>query len=104
MKLWDKMALPMRRVWNGVALRLGIRKSGEFPLHPALNGLLRLRRDVRSCEYEDVRVMWEMLKRNEPELARSPSRSKKRLCLNFFGWARSSCTPHLCRSCPYPCP
>ncbi|ESR46858.1 hypothetical protein CICLE_v10002925mg [Citrus x clementina] len=94
MKLWDKMALPMRRVWNGVALRLGIRKSG----------LLRLRRDVRSCEYEDVRVMWEMLKRNEPELARSPSRSKKRLCLNFFGWARSSCTPHLCRSCPYPCP
>ncbi|KAH9689887.1 hypothetical protein KPL70_015659 [Citrus sinensis] len=97
MKLWDKMALPMRRVWNGVALRLGIRKSGD-------TGLLRLRRDVRSCEYEDVRVMWEMLKRNEPELARSPSRSKKRLCLNFFGWARSSCTPHLCRSCPYPCP
>ncbi|KAL9447090.1 hypothetical protein AB3S75_014708 [Citrus x aurantiifolia] len=94
MKLWDKMGLPMRRVWNGVALRLGIRKSG----------LLRLRQDVRSCEYEDVRVMWEMLKRNEPELARSPSRSKKRFCLNFFGWARSSCTPHLCRSCPCPCP
>ncbi|KDO81547.1 hypothetical protein CISIN_1g034453mg [Citrus sinensis] len=94
MKLWDKMALPMRRVWNGVALRLGIRKSG----------LLRLRQDVRSCEYEDVRVMWEILKRNEPELARSPSRSQKRFCLNFFGWARSSCTPHLCRSCPYPCP
>ncbi|KAL9450244.1 hypothetical protein AB3S75_012055 [Citrus x aurantiifolia] len=94
MKLWDKMALPMRRVWNGVALRLGIRKSG----------LLRLRQDVRSCEYEDVRVMWEMLKRNEPELARSPSRSKKRFCLNFFWWARSSCTPHLCRSCPCPCP
>lgn len=40
MKLWDKMALPMRRVWNGVALRLGIRKSGEFPLHPALNGII----------------------------------------------------------------
>lgn len=39
MKLWDKMALPMRRVWNGVALRLGIRKSGEF-LHSALNAII----------------------------------------------------------------
>jgi hypothetical protein len=57
-------------------------------------GLLKLRRDVRACEYEDVQVMWEMLKRNETEP--SPERSKKRFYLNFFEWTR--CTPYLCRS------
>lgn len=57
-------------------------------------GLLRLRHDVRACEYEDVHVMWEMLKRNETE--RYPEKSNKGPFLNFFGWAR--CTPYLCRS------
>ncbi|KAJ8486532.1 hypothetical protein OPV22_019017 [Ensete ventricosum] len=41
----------MRRAWAGFATRLGIRKSG----------LMRLRREVITCEYEDVHVMWEML-------------------------------------------
>ncbi|KAJ4701639.1 Elongation factor 4 [Melia azedarach] len=84
--MWDKMVFPIRRVWDGVALRLGIRKTG----------LLRLRRDVRSCEYRDVQVMWEMLNRNEAGYVRSPAKSKKRFCWNFFQWAR--CTPYLYRS------
>ncbi|CAD5173979.1 unnamed protein product [Musa acuminata subsp. malaccensis] len=51
MAWWDRVASPMRRAWAGFATRLGIRKSG----------LMRLRREVRTCEYEDVHVMWEML-------------------------------------------
>ncbi|KAG6468629.1 uncharacterized protein LOC122034548 [Zingiber officinale] len=46
-----RMASPARRVCDGVAYRLGFRKSG----------LMRLRREVRTCEYEDVHVMWELL-------------------------------------------
>ncbi|URD99795.1 hypothetical protein MUK42_31798 [Musa troglodytarum] len=51
MAWWDRVASPMRRVWAGVATRVGIRKSG----------LLRLRQEVSTCEYEDVRVLWELL-------------------------------------------
>ncbi|OMO70725.1 hypothetical protein COLO4_28527 [Corchorus olitorius] len=59
-------------------------------------GLLKLRKDIRSCEYEDVRVMWEMLKRNETEMSRSPKRCKKRSLSNCLEWARRA--PFLCRS------
>ncbi|XP_057973420.1 uncharacterized protein LOC131161589 [Malania oleifera] len=86
MEWWDKMMLPMQRVWGGVAKRLGIRKSG----------LLKLRQDVRTCEYEDVRVMWEMLKRNETELTHSPAKRKKRPFWNIFEWAKRA--PYLCHS------
>ncbi|KAK4559818.1 hypothetical protein RGQ29_008841 [Quercus rubra] len=84
MEWWDKVKVPIRRVWIGVATRLGIRKSG----------LLKLRHDVSTCEYEDVRVMWEMLKRSETEQV-IPEKSKKRPFWNIFDWAR--CTPYLCR-------
>ncbi|GAV70490.1 hypothetical protein CFOL_v3_13988 [Cephalotus follicularis] len=77
---WDKVTISMKKVWNGVAFRLGIRKSG----------LLKLRHDVRSCEYEDVQVMWEMLKKNET------GKSNKRPLWNMFEWAR--CTPCICSS------
>uniref|UniRef100_A0A2N9EM58 Uncharacterized protein n=1 Tax=Fagus sylvatica TaxID=28930 RepID=A0A2N9EM58_FAGSY len=84
MEWWDKVKIPMRLIWIGVAKRLGIRK----------NGLLKLRQDVRTCEYEDVHVMWEILRRSETE--RIPEKSKKRSPWNFYEWAR--CTPYLCRS------
>ncbi|KAI3992403.1 hypothetical protein MKX01_030289 [Papaver californicum] len=61
MEWWNKMMLPFRRVWFHLAARLGIRKSG----------LLKLKHDVRACEYEDVHVMWEMLKRSETETSKS---------------------------------
>ncbi|XVF64170.1 hypothetical protein PTKIN_Ptkin09bG0146300 [Pterospermum kingtungense] len=79
MQGFDKMTTPMRRVWTGVATRLRIRKSG----------LLKLRKDVRSCEYEDVQVMWEMLRRNETEFG-SPRCCKKRRLSDCFEWARRS--------------
>nr|POE98928.1 hypothetical protein CFP56_75242 [Quercus suber] len=51
--------------------------------------LLKLRHDVSTCEYEDVRVMWEMLKRSETEQV-IPEKSKKRSFWNIFDWARSA--------------
>ncbi|KAL5559151.1 hypothetical protein UlMin_035362 [Ulmus minor] len=82
---WRKMVVPVRRVWSGVATRLGIRNSG----------ILKLQHDVKACQYEDVHIMWEMLQRNE--LDRSPARSKNKVNLwNIFGWARSG--PSLCRN------
>ncbi|KAI9200686.1 hypothetical protein LWI28_011657 [Acer negundo] len=85
MKQWDQMTFSLQRLWNAVASRLGIRKSG----------ILRLHHDVRSCEYKDVHVMWEMLHRNEAEQTRSPRKSKKRPCWKFFEWARNNV---ICRS------
>ncbi|XP_022772233.1 uncharacterized protein LOC111314884 isoform X2 [Durio zibethinus] len=83
MQVFDRMTIPMRRVWAGVATRFGVRKSG----------LSKLRKDVRCCEYEDVHVMWEMLRKTETEFGRSPKRCKKRPLTNCFEWA-----PFLCRS------
>ncbi|CAL0317237.1 unnamed protein product [Lupinus luteus] len=75
---WRNMMYPVRRVWATIAIRIGIRKPG----------LLKLRHEVRACEYEDIRVMWEMLNRNnESEFVHSSVRSKKRHYLKFFKWA-----------------
>ncbi|KAH7850260.1 hypothetical protein Vadar_029961 [Vaccinium darrowii] len=84
MKWWHKMVVPMQRIWIVVAKRIGIRKTG----------LVKLRQDVRTCEYDDVHVLWDMLKRNESEL--NGPRTKKRPFLNIYNWARRA--PYLCRS------
>nr|DAD41466.1 TPA_asm: hypothetical protein HUJ06_015789 [Nelumbo nucifera] len=82
MKLWDKMRLPLLSLWLDVSTRLGIRKSGIF----------KLRHEVRTCEYEDVQVMWEMLKRNNCEIARTPTKKRKRPFWKrkVFRWPRHS--------------
>ncbi|KAL2335603.1 hypothetical protein Fmac_016816 [Flemingia macrophylla] len=83
---WQNMMYPVRRVWLGVATRLGVRK----------NGLLNLRHDVRACEYEDIQVMWEMLNRSESEFGHSSVKgNNKRQCLKFLRWAR--CGPYMYR-------
>ncbi|XP_006649595.1 uncharacterized protein LOC102712511 [Oryza brachyantha] len=56
---WDRVVLPVRRVWLGVAARFGVRQTG----------LWRLRQEVSTCEYEDVHVMWEMLSRTSTAAA-----------------------------------
>ncbi|OAY81448.1 hypothetical protein ACMD2_05573 [Ananas comosus] len=46
MEWWDEIVLPMiRRVWINVATRLGFQQT---------TGLRKLRKEVRTCEYEDV--------------------------------------------------
>ncbi|GMI82691.1 hypothetical protein HRI_001938400 [Hibiscus trionum] len=78
----DKMSTRVRRVWTGITTRHGGRKSG----------LLKLQKDVSSCEYRDVQVMWEMLRRSEAEMGESPKRGKRRPLKKSFGfqWARRS--------------
>ncbi|KAI3412908.1 uncharacterized protein J3R85_016808 [Psidium guajava] len=85
MQCWDTFKHPLKNVWIGVATRLGMRKSG----------LLELRHDVKRCEYDDVHVMWEMLARNEKEIAQLSRRIKKRSFWSIFGLAR--CAPNLRR-------
>uniref|UniRef100_A0ACD5UYB2 Uncharacterized protein n=1 Tax=Avena sativa TaxID=4498 RepID=A0ACD5UYB2_AVESA len=46
-----RAAVPGKRVWLGLRARLGCRRSG----------LGELRREVRTCEYDDVHVMWGLL-------------------------------------------
>ncbi|XP_062190414.1 uncharacterized protein LOC133893425 [Phragmites australis] len=52
MSCLGRAAVPVKRVWRGLSARLGLRRA---------TGLGRLRKEVRTCEYRDVHVMWEML-------------------------------------------
>ncbi|CAN6180891.1 unnamed protein product, partial [Urochloa humidicola] len=52
MSCLGRAAVPVKRVWRGLSARLRRRRA---------TGLGRLRKDVRTCEYSDVQVMWEML-------------------------------------------
>ncbi|RZC62735.1 hypothetical protein C5167_024499 [Papaver somniferum] len=83
MEWWNKMMLPLRRVWFHLAARLGIRKSG----------LLKLKHDVRTCEYEDVHVMWEMLKRSETESSKGLKSSSSTASISSASTSSSS-TPN----------
>ncbi|XP_047088674.1 uncharacterized protein LOC124700625 [Lolium rigidum] len=49
----DKSAVPAKKIWLAIAARVGLRPSA---------GLRNLRKEVRTCEYRDVHVMWEMLR------------------------------------------
>ncbi|MCD7448432.1 hypothetical protein HAX54_041923 [Datura stramonium] len=87
MELWEKMMNPMRKAWNRVSTRIRIRKTGHVKLH----------RDVRKCEYEDVHILWDMLKKNETrDATKSPSRRKKVRFWDIIDWAKRA--PFICRS------
>ncbi|KAL0366260.1 UNVERIFIED_CONTAM: protein sym1 [Sesamum radiatum] len=55
----DSMITPMIKVWTKVSDRFRRRESG----------IVKLRKDVRSCKYEDVQTLWDMIQKNETELA-----------------------------------
>ncbi|PSS07590.1 Nuclear pore complex protein [Actinidia chinensis var. chinensis] len=80
MNWWHKMVFPVRRVWVAVAARVKARKNG--------GGLLKLRNDIQTCGYEDVQVMWEMLRRSDSEKHR-PKR-KHRPFWRVFVWSNHS--------------
>ncbi|CAI0548842.1 unnamed protein product [Linum tenue] len=61
MDWWDKVIFPVRRVWVAVSARVKSRKHGS-------GGILMLHNDVQTCGYEDVQVMWEMLRRSQLEI------------------------------------
>ncbi|XP_021764393.1 uncharacterized protein LOC110729004 [Chenopodium quinoa] len=84
--LEKRIIYPVKRLCRGLAARLGFRKRG----------ILILSQEVQACEYEDVRIMWEMLKKSETshEVSRSPSPKwlKKKSMKNALAWARSNTT------------
>ncbi|KAG6593352.1 hypothetical protein SDJN02_12195 [Cucurbita argyrosperma subsp. argyrosperma] len=85
MELWHKMVFPVRRVWLAVSARVRARKNG--------GGLLKkLHDDVETCGYEDVKVMWEMLRRSESELLGQPKR-KQRLFWRVSVWSNHAAAP-----------
>ncbi|KAG5629610.1 hypothetical protein H5410_001327 [Solanum commersonii] len=88
MELWEKMMDPMRKAWSRVSTRIHIRKTGHVKLH----------RDVRKYEYEDVQILRDMLKKNEKgsDASKSPSGCKKVRFWDIIDWAKRA--PFICRS------
>ncbi|KAK4765669.1 hypothetical protein SAY86_026759 [Trapa natans] len=65
------MVFPVRRLWFVVSTRVkSHRERGA--------GLLMLHKDIQTCGYEDVQVMWEMLRRSETERT-APTHDKRKL-------------------------
>ena len=52
-----------------------------------------LSREVQACEYEDVHIMWEMLKKteNHDQVTRSPKLVKVRPFRTVLAWTRATC-------------
>ncbi|GLT59969.1 hypothetical protein SLA2020_327620 [Shorea laevis] len=83
MEWWHKMIFPVRRVWLAVSARVKARKNGA--------GLLKLHDDVQTCGYQDVQVMWEMLRRSETEpIAQHNNKRKQRPFWRVFVWSNHS--------------
>ncbi|KAL6996784.1 hypothetical protein U1Q18_006912 [Sarracenia purpurea var. burkii] len=91
MDLWHKMIFPVRRVWVAVASRVKSRKNG--------GGLLKLRDDIQTCGYEDVQVMWEMLKRSDS--AKHPQKRKHRPFRRVFVWSNHNTAASAAASSPF---
>lgn len=66
MSCLGRAAVPVKRVWLGLSARLGLRRT---------TGLGKLHQEVRTCEYHDVHVMWEMLSTMD---AHPPRAARKR--------------------------
>ncbi|XP_020272539.1 uncharacterized protein LOC109847719 [Asparagus officinalis] len=79
MEWWIRVVSPIRRVWIRVAARIRMRKSGLGPL----------RNEVSTCEYEDVQVMWEMLRKaTDVEIGRAVRPRERRVdTWSVFEWA-----------------
>ncbi|CAA3014015.1 Hypothetical predicted protein [Olea europaea subsp. europaea] len=76
MEWWRKLVFPVRRVWCAASVRVKARKNGA--------GLLKLHDDIQTCGYEDVQIMWEMLRRTESEpMPRNTKRKHRWLSRNF---------------------
>ncbi|GAB4850467.1 hypothetical protein Ancab_029773 [Ancistrocladus abbreviatus] len=80
MDWWQKMLSPLRRVWLSLSSRVKPPKSSG-------DGLLKLHEDVETCGYEDVQIMWEMLRRSESEL--HSSKHKQRPFWRIFVWSNT---------------
>ncbi|OWM69540.1 hypothetical protein CDL15_Pgr014001 [Punica granatum] len=88
MDWWHKMVFPVRRLWFAVSTRVKSREKGA--------GLLKLHDDVQTCGYEDVQVMWEMLRRSETEtMAPNHGKRKQRPFWRVFVWSNHNAASSL---------
>ncbi|KAL1812655.1 hypothetical protein DCAR_0624904 [Daucus carota subsp. sativus] len=78
MSLWKKMVCPVRKLLFAVAACVKPRKDGA--------SLLKLHNDIQTCGYQDIQVMWEMIRRSELELISQSSKKKQRSFWRFFVW------------------
>ncbi|KAL7152649.1 hypothetical protein ABFS83_04G112600 [Erythranthe nasuta] len=78
MEWWRKIVFPVRRAWFAVSARVKARKNG--------GGLLKLHDDIQTCGYEDVQIMWEMLRRTETEVVPRQTKSKHRWFFKNLTW------------------
>ncbi|OAY85039.1 uncharacterized protein LOC109724561 [Ananas comosus] len=76
----NKVVFPVKRAWLAVAARVKARKDGS--------GILKLHDDVQTCGYQDVQVMWEIL-RSEMELSRN-LKQRRRLFPRRSTWSNRS--------------
>ncbi|KZV57919.1 hypothetical protein F511_12525 [Dorcoceras hygrometricum] len=79
MEWWHKMVFPVRRAWFSVATRVRNRKNGA--------GLLKLHNDIQSCGYEDVQIMWEMLRKTESQVMSHHEKHKSRWFWRNLSWS-----------------
>ncbi|MQL88141.1 hypothetical protein Taro_020695 [Colocasia esculenta] len=69
MDWWEKVVFPVKRAWVAVSSRVK-----TTPTSKSGRGILKLHEDVQTCEYQDVQVMWEMLRTEmEEELSAAAS-------------------------------
>ncbi|KAK6123800.1 hypothetical protein DH2020_042454 [Rehmannia glutinosa] len=81
MEWWHKVVFPVRRVWCAVSARVKARKNGA--------GLLKLHDDIQTCGYEDVQIMWEMLRRTESEVISNHTKRKNRRFWRNRAWSNN---------------
>ncbi|KAK3011878.1 hypothetical protein RJ639_010539 [Escallonia herrerae] len=67
---------------------LGTSRRVNFGVAYVCAALLKLRDDIQTCGYEDVQVMWEMLRRTESELITHRPKRKPRPFWRIFVWHR----------------
>ncbi|CAL9779934.1 unnamed protein product [Musa acuminata subsp. burmannicoides] len=87
MPWWDKkVVIPVKRAWVAIAARVKACKHGRGGIGVSAkvqavgragDGILKLHDDVQTCGYEDVQVMWEMVRRSKTE-GSNPSEQRKR--------------------------
>ncbi|KAJ8755533.1 hypothetical protein K2173_019331 [Erythroxylum novogranatense] len=87
MDWWHRLVFPVRRFWIAFSSRVKPRRNGG-------GGLLKLHNDVQNCGYEDVQIMWELLKRSELEPI---TKRKERPFWRVLVWSKPnspSCSVH----------
>ncbi|KAL8099114.1 hypothetical protein AgCh_031700 [Apium graveolens] len=77
MRLLKKMVCPVRKLLSAIATRVKSRKHGA--------SILKLHDDIQTCGYQDIQVMWEMI-RSESELNSQSSKQKQKSFWRFFIW------------------